>query len=102
MSLASMKTLGSTKQNADTRWMKEAVGPPWCHALRTTPLDRASTDGGSMAQALSWGKGKEERGRVANCGARYWRFVEIYKNIISLKANRITDDSVYYILCEHF
>ena len=35
--------LGSRKQKADTRCMKGAVGPPWCHALRIIPLDLGST-----------------------------------------------------------
>jgi hypothetical protein len=28
-----MMILGRRKQKADTRWMKAAVGPPWCHAF---------------------------------------------------------------------
>ena len=53
MSLASMKIFGSTKQKAVTTWMNGAVGPPWCHADRTNPPDRARMEGGSMAQALN-------------------------------------------------
>lgn len=52
-SLASIKIFGKTKQNADTTCRKGAVGPPWCHALRTNPPDLARMEGGSIAHALS-------------------------------------------------
>ncbi len=38
MSLASMMILGRRKQKEDTRWMKAAVGPPWCHAFLKRPI----------------------------------------------------------------
>ena len=50
ISLASMMILGSRKQKAETKWMKEDVGPPWCQAFLMIPEDLARTDGGSREQ----------------------------------------------------